>query len=399
MTIYNCPPMSWAEFLSIPDGTQVWNHGDAQCVALANQYNEGVLGGGFVSVDTALDWWTNGNVSNVHGFHRIGDNPQVGDIFIASCEIYNCSAGHIGVVVRAWDGNTFGTMEQNVHGKWVSRHDRTMANVDGFLRPINQAPLAPPAPALGVNQRVAGANGVNRRADASSQSELLEPHLEAGEVGNFLNWRHGENIAGNDIWFQGVSGNWFWSGAFTSQSVDGLNDVTPVAPVAPVVPEVTVPETSVDPAPSVPEETVEPEPVTPAPTTSAKPEQVEHRPRPTTKPSKETTVASFTPLTEQQIADINNRITASEDAAEAGEHDLVSLGFWNYAGERVIKTFAMTASAILTTTGAVVITQPETANVFASIGWVYLASVAGVSALNSLLVALSSFKNIVTIKK
>ena len=110
-------------------------------------------------------------------------------------------------------------------------------------------------------------------------------------------------------------------------------------------------------------------------------------------------MASFTPLTEQQIADINNRVTSSEDAAEAGEHDLVSLGFWNYAGERIIKTFAMTASAILTTTGAVVITEPQTANVFASIGWAYLASVAGVSALNSLLVALSSFKNIVTISE
>ena len=385
MTIYNCPPMSWAEFLSIPDGTQVWNHGDAQCVALANQYNEGVLGGGFVSVESALDWWTNGNVAIVHGFNRVADNPQPGDICIASCEIYDCTNGHIFIVTRAWDGNTFGTMEQNVHGKWVSRHDRTMANVDGFLRPINQAPLAPPAPALGVNQRVAGANGVNRRADASSASELLEPHLEAGEVGNFLNWRNGEGIAGNDVWFQGVSGNWFWSGAFTSQSVDGLNDVTPVAPV---VPEVTVSEI-----------TVAPEPVAPTPTTSAKPESVEHRPRKTTKPSKETLVPKFTPLTEQQIADINNRASASEDTAEAGEHDLVSLGFWNYAGERVIKTFAMTASAILTTTGAVVITEPETANVFASIGWQYMASVAAVSALNSLLVALSTFKNIVTFPK
>lgn len=399
MTIFNCPPMSWAEFLSIPDGTQVWNHGDAQCVALANQFNEGVLGGGFVSVESALDWWTNPNVADVHGFYRVTENPQPGDICIASCEIYDCTNGHIFVVTRAWDGNTFGTMEQNVYGKWVSRHDRTMANVDGFLRPINQAPLQAPAPALGINQRVAGANGVFRREAPSTQSARLEGDLEAGEVGNFINWCHGENVGGNDIWFQGVSGNWFWSGAFTSQSVDGLNDVTPAAPVAPEVPEVTVPETSVTPEPSVPEITVEPEPVVPAPTTSAKPESVEHRPRPTTKPSKETTVASFTPLTEQQIADINNRITASEDAAEAGEHDLVSLGFWNYAGERVIKTFAMTASAILTTTGAVVITEPETANVFASIGWLYLASVAGVSALNSLLVALSSFKNIVTIKK
>ncbi len=137
MTIYDCPAMSWSEFLNIPDGTTVFNHGASECVALANLYNEGVLGGGFVQVGSALQWWTNGNVSAVHGFARIDSAPQVGDIFIASGDLYNLPFGHIGVVVRAWDGSTFGTMEQNVYGEFVSRHDRTMANVDGFLRPLN----------------------------------------------------------------------------------------------------------------------------------------------------------------------------------------------------------------------------------------------------------------------
>jgi hypothetical protein len=148
MSIDNCPPMSWGEFLSIPDGTEVFNHGASECVALANQYNEGVLGGGFVMVGAAKDWWFNQNVSNVHGFTRIDSNPQVGDIFIASGDIYDNRFGHIGVVVRAWDGSTFGTMEQNAGiPNAVSRHNRTMANVDGFLRPINQAVPAPaPAP-------------------------------------------------------------------------------------------------------------------------------------------------------------------------------------------------------------------------------------------------------------
>ena len=59
----------------------------------------------------------------------------------------------------------------------------------------------------------------------------------------------------------------------------------------------------------------------------------------------------------------------------------------------------MTASGILSTTGVFVIANPDTANVFAEIGWVYIASVAGLSALNSFLVALSNFKDIVTLKK
>lgn len=262
MTIYDCPAMSWQDFLNIPNGETVFNHGASECVALANQYNEGVLGGGFVAVGSALQWWTNTNVATVHGFDRIDSNPQVGDIFIASGDLYNLPFGHIGVVVRAWDGATFGTMEQNVYGEFVSRHDRTMANVDGFLRPINQAPLQTAPPALTATQRQAGPNGVFRREAPTTQSARLEGDLEPGEVGNFVNWSRGENVSGNDIWFQGVSGNWFWSGAFTSQSTDGLNDVTPSAPSEPVI----VPP-------------VVPEPIKP------KPEHIEHKEKPVATPS------------------------------------------------------------------------------------------------------------------
>ena len=284
MTIYDCPAMSWQDFLNIPNGETVFNHGASECVALANLYNEGVLGGGFVAVGSALQWWTNTNVANVHGFTRIDSNPQVGDIFIASCEIYNCQFGHIGVVVRAWDGSTFGTMEQNVYGEFVSRHDRTMANVDGFLRPINQAPLqsAPATPALAGNQRIAGPNGANRRSAPSVSAEILEPHLEAGAVGNFVNFAHAEDPYGNgnDVWFQGISGNWFYSGAFEDSGTHDLNDVT-VYPPAPVEPTPVVP-TPTEPTTPPKEEiviTVETEKEKEITVTkpSVKPENIEHK--------------------------------------------------------------------------------------------------------------------------
>lgn len=256
MSIDNCPAMSWAEFLAIPNGTTVFNHGASECVALANQYNEGVLGGGFVQVGSALQWWTNGNVAAVHGFERIDSAPQVGDIFIASGDIYNLPFGHIGVVIRAWDGSTFGTMEQNVGGEYVSRHDRTMANVDGFLRPINQAALAPVFVELGPTQRQAGSEGVFRREGPSTESPRLEGDLEPNEVGNFIGWTHGESVNGNDVWFMGVSGNWFWSGAFTSQSTDNLADLNTVNVV--VEPEIT-PEPVIAPEDNKPAPIVEPE--------------------------------------------------------------------------------------------------------------------------------------------
>jgi hypothetical protein len=236
MTIYDCPAMSWNDFINIPDGETVYNHGASQCVALANQYNEGTLGGGFVAVPRAIDWWTNDNVAAVHGFTKITDNPQAGDIFIGSYGYYDSYNGHIGVVVRSWDGSTFGTMEQNVGGEFVSRHNRTMANIDGFLRPIN-SPIPAPAPPLAGNQRQAGPEGANRRAEPNTQGEILEPHLEANEVGNFVGWIYGEDPygAGNNVWFQGVSGNWFYSGAFTDAGTHDLAYLNTVAP-APIEP-------------------------------------------------------------------------------------------------------------------------------------------------------------------
>ena len=284
MTIYDCPAMSWQDFLNIPNGETVFNHGASECVALANLYNEGVLGGGFVQVGSALQWWTNTNVADVHGFTRIDSNPQVGDIFIASCEIYNCQFGHIGVVVRAWDGSTFGTMEQNVYGEFVSRHNRTMANVDGFLRPINQAPLqsAPAAPALAGNQRIAGPSGANRRSAPSVSAEILEPHLEGGEVGNFVNFAHAEDPYGNgnDVWFQGISGNWFYSGAFEDSGTHDLNDVTvyrpePVEPT-PVVPTPTEPTTPPKEEIVITVETEKEKEIT-VTKPSVKPENIEHK--------------------------------------------------------------------------------------------------------------------------
>ena len=62
--------------------------------------------------------------------------------------------------------------------------------------------------------------------------------LAPGVVGNFDGWTHGEKVDGNDVWFRGISGNWFWSGGFKEGPLtDGLPLVssTPVDPNPPVV--------------------------------------------------------------------------------------------------------------------------------------------------------------------
>ena len=224
--------MTWQRITSIPNGTQILNHGSDQCVALANLYHEGTIGGSFVPVASAHQWWNNFGsypTLNQHYFKVSPDqNPQAGDIFISRYGLYNAPHGHIGIVTRGWDGSTFGTLEQNA-GTWryVGRYNRTKQNMLGYLRPRNN----PAQVAISSNQRQAGAAPVNRRLDPNTSRPAIDPQLAPGTVGDFDGWIKGENVNGIDIWFRGaLSGNWFWSGGFTSQSIDGLSNLNPTTP-------------------------------------------------------------------------------------------------------------------------------------------------------------------------
>lgn len=69
----------------------------------------------------------------------------------------------------------------------------------------------------------------NGRAEATSQSALSGDALPSGTVGNFVGFARGENVEGNNVWFKGTSGRWFWSGAFDGgANTAGLADLTPV---------------------------------------------------------------------------------------------------------------------------------------------------------------------------
>lgn len=142
--------MRWEEFVGIPNGKQVHNHGYDQCVALANLYHEQVIGGAFVPVASAYQWWTDfqrlGMLYDRYTQIPVGDSPRAGDVFVARNGMYNARDGHIGVVIRDWDGQTFGTKEQNAEqNRYVwQTYNRSKANVLGFLRP-KTSPLPEPS--------------------------------------------------------------------------------------------------------------------------------------------------------------------------------------------------------------------------------------------------------------
>lgn len=102
-------------------------------------------------------------------------------------------------------------------------------------------------------------------------------------------------------------------------------------------------------------------------------------------------------VSNSQIQDIRSNLYSAKELNEAADYDLVDIRFWNYAGERVIKSFAYALVAQLAGTGTTVYVVPQAAEVLAQLGPWYVLMISANSAIISLGVALSTFRNIVTI--
>jgi hypothetical protein len=80
-------------------------------------------------------------------------------------------------------------------------------------------------PAVGPTQRQVGANAANGRSEPTTTVPVTQS-LDPGTVADFKGWAHGEEVEGQDIWYQGAhSGDWFWSGGFTEQDPHDLPEV------------------------------------------------------------------------------------------------------------------------------------------------------------------------------
>lgn len=141
--------MTWDSFIAIPNGTRVFNHGGDQCVALANLYQESVLGQPFVAVGSAYQWWTLfRNYPALFNTYKQSGVPIAGAVVVSRYGIYDAPNGHIEVVTSVNSDGSFNTMGQNASGdRYVWRYRRTMQNILGFLHPYNNpANHTPPNP-------------------------------------------------------------------------------------------------------------------------------------------------------------------------------------------------------------------------------------------------------------
>lgn len=104
-----------------------------------------------------------------------------------------------------------------------------------------------PTDPIGPQQRQVVANASANGRSAPNTSATINQTLDAGTVGNFDGWAHGESVEGNNIWYRGLySKDWFWSGGFTSQSTSGLQQLTPDQPTPEPEPTPDRPGTEAD---------------------------------------------------------------------------------------------------------------------------------------------------------
>lgn len=81
-------------------------------------------------------------------------------------------------------------------------------------------------PAMSSTQRQVGSVQANRRIGSPSVNAQMGDPLLPGTIGNFKGWVRGDSTSGNDVWFVGTSGDYFWSGGFIGgANVTGLTDL------------------------------------------------------------------------------------------------------------------------------------------------------------------------------
>lgn len=138
--------------------------------------------------------------------------------------------GHVSI--RLADGRvlsspypTYGNGQRIYPSVRAMEQDMGLGNYLGWTESLDGTKIVDMS--MNSTQRQVGSAPVIRRADASTKSAAKEPQLEAGEIGNFDGWKTGESVNGNSVWFRGISGDWFWSGGFTSQSTSGLKNLNP----------------------------------------------------------------------------------------------------------------------------------------------------------------------------
>lgn len=215
--------LSVDQFVASHNG-KVINNGGTQCVAVANQYEAEVVGGGWIGTPLtgyAKDWWNNfnGSGTEVDNYVRVtADQPaQKGDLAVW-LNYPTSGLPHIALVL-ADNGGSLNCFTQNPGTAHVE--NLVKGGLLGYLRPkkfVQVVTVAAQAPASGIvpwNGVVTLKTVVNVRDGASTQSGIVKTNPAGGAV-SIIGYVHGEGVTQNgattDIWLRTWNGLYIWSG-------------------------------------------------------------------------------------------------------------------------------------------------------------------------------------------
>lgn len=189
-----------------------------QCVDLFRFFNKEVLEiAQPKGVNGAKDFWGNyANDPNLYNnFDKIANTPsfvpQFGDIAIFN----NGTHGHISICNGKGTTSRFESFDQNYPTNSACHiQSHNYKEFYGVLRPKNQSKLSAPVSTnftVRVDKAIA-----NVRSKPNSQSALAgSKQLEKGNTFVAVGTVVGENVSGNNIWYQSAKGNFVWSGDLT----------------------------------------------------------------------------------------------------------------------------------------------------------------------------------------
>ncbi|HYG84594.1 MAG TPA: peptidoglycan DD-metalloendopeptidase family protein [Verrucomicrobiae bacterium] len=168
-----------------------------------------------------------------NAFARQNGSVQEGDIVAYAGSTGLSTGDHC-----HWDIN-----DEGIYPTSFSRFKAPAEWLAGAYQP-KPAPTPTPAadPRAGLEphqRRLSNPDGVNRRsAPSTAAGTLIKEEPFDTDPWNFKGFVKGEMVNGNDIWFVGTSGNYFYSGAFHGGAdTTGLQDLTPAKPIPVPKPE------------------------------------------------------------------------------------------------------------------------------------------------------------------